>query len=272
MGKCYLQTIVLLSFATISLTQTFDWFSLIQSNYAAVQSGLAQLNNASVAINATINTQANLASAAIVDLQQHMAKGLTDLQARFPDQHLNIGSMLNGFSWFTGEVPQVLHEFRQTITDDVMAPSQVVVQNILNAMTEFYFSSGSSSCAQRYAPNLVQARISVGRFAQCFWADMPFTNQPTLGTQMLMNDGKAISDVILGQLKYCSPGSSNCTAAFFKSLPGLMNQAQWNVANLQGFPRFWTQAGVPFNQNCAAAIGADIKDAIERIRSSIASC
>ncbi|XP_039432072.1 uncharacterized protein LOC120414816 [Culex pipiens pallens] len=272
MGKCNLQTIVLFVFATMPLLiQAFDWYSLTQANYAAIQSGLAQLNNASVVINGTINTQANLASAAISGLQQHMTKGLTDLQARFPNQNINIGNMLGGFNWFTGEVPQVLAEFRQTITDDVMAPSQVVVQNILNAMTEFFLSP-KRACAQQHAQNLVQPRISVGRLAQCFREDMQFADQPTAGTQMLMNDGKAVSDVILGQLKYCSPGSSNCTAAFFNGLPNLMQTATWAVANLQGFPRFWTQAGVPFNQNCAAAIGADIQDAIQGIRRSISSC
>ncbi|XP_058822838.1 uncharacterized protein LOC131684195 [Topomyia yanbarensis] len=260
--------LILLAFASCS--QALDWFLLTQQNYAAIQSGLSQLNAAAALMNRSMVEQQNLAVAAVASLTVHMNRSLVDLRYRYPATNLTT-DRLYSTAYYTGYVRSTTDQFRQSVTNNVMVPAQVIVRNILDAMSDL-FSDWNRHCAETYAPNLVQPSISVGRLKDCLITNIPFFRGLTAATQLLLNYAKASVDSTMAQVQLCSPDSSNCLAKFFNDLPDQLNNIINSVGNLYGTPSMFSQSAVARNQECVALITTDIQETIQQIKTNVTVC
>ncbi|XP_058818217.1 uncharacterized protein LOC131681438 [Topomyia yanbarensis] len=263
-------SIFLILLAIASYSQALDWFLLTQQNYAAIQSGLSQLNAAAALMHRSMVEQQNLALAAVDGLTVHMNRSLADLKHRYPATNVTT-DRLDGTEFYAGFVRSTTDQFRQSVTNNVMVPAQVIVRDILDAMNDL-FSERNRNCAERYASNLVQPSISVGRLKDCLITNIPFFRGLTSATQLLLNYAKAAVDSTMAQVQLCSPDSSNCLAKFCHDLPDQLNNIINSVGNLYGTPSMFSQSAVARNQECVALITTDIQETIQEIRTNVTNC
>ncbi|XP_053694803.1 uncharacterized protein LOC128742459 [Sabethes cyaneus] len=256
---------------SVSISVAFDWYSLTEQNYAAIQSGLAQLNQAAKVMNSSMVENQQISQSAISGLVVHVNKSLIALQRIYPEAANLSSDQLPTTMWYTGYVESVADQFRQASTNNVMMPAQGIVRNILDAMNDLY-SNPSRSCAERYAANLVQPRISVGRLRDCLTTNIPFFRGLTETTQLLMRYTEAAVDAVIAQVQLCSPNSRRCIAKFFGDLPKLLGNIVSNINNLYGMPNAFSQPANERNRECVSLITIDIQEAIQNIKANVSAC
>lgn len=198
-----------------SICAAFDWYSFTEQNYAAIQFGLAQLNDAAKSMNSSMVENQQISQDAISGLIVHMNRSLVALQRQYPEAANLSTDQLPTTAWYTGYVESVTNQFRQASTNNVMIPAQGIVRNILDAMNDLYHQD----CAEKYAAELVQPRISVGRLKGCLTTNVPFFVGLTETTQLLMSYSKTAVDATVAQVQFCSPNTTSCIAKVRLWLP-----------------------------------------------------
>ncbi|XP_055545225.1 uncharacterized protein LOC129730155 [Wyeomyia smithii] len=250
---------------SVSLTVAFDWYTLTEQNYAAIQSGLAQLNDAARAMNTSMVENQLISQDAISGLLVHINHSLIALQRIYPEAANLSTDQLPSTEWYTEYVGSVTNQFRQASTNNVMMPAQGVVRSILDAMNDLY----SQDCAEKYAGNLVQPRISVGRLRACLLTNIPFFRGLTETTQLLMAYSKTAVDGSLALVNLCSPNSRDCITKFFADLPRILSNIINNISNLSGVPNVFAQPANERNQECVSLITADVQEVIQIIKANV---
>lgn len=247
-----------------------DWFTLMDANYAAIQTGLAQLNNASNALSEALNLQQQVIQDAFDGLSQHVNRSLVDIRTKYPFVSLTSTELSPaGFKTYVGNL---IGQFRQTVTNSVMIPAQTVVSSVLGAMYDFYGRKQYSECAKQKAADLMQPRISVGRFADCLLANVPFVEKIAKVAQFSLKSANNMVDAGIGQLNFCSAGSLNCTSVILNAWPSEYSVLIGALNNLQGIYPFYANPGIAINQQCTSLLTIDIQDAIQAVRKSVSAC
>uniref|UniRef100_C6ZQU9 Putative 30.5 kDa secreted protein n=1 Tax=Ochlerotatus triseriatus TaxID=7162 RepID=C6ZQU9_OCHTR len=272
-----LHLIALLALASVSVTLALDWYALSQANYAAIQNGLAQLNNAATQMNQSIIEQQDRVLAGLDDLDDTIRKSLLLLWVQYPnlnitmDQMRNTANQINKAANYKWYVANIADDYKQSVTNNVMIPAQTVVQNILTAMTTFYAQQWQS-CAQTYAPQLVQPQTSVGRLQQCISMAVPYFKTVADTTLVMFANGKSAVATILNLLNACSPSSTNCVTKFLNDLPNLLSNVVNGVSRLEGIPSSIIQPGKPAVKECVDLITADIQEILQGLVNKTSSC
>ncbi|EAT40496.1 AAEL007780-PA [Aedes aegypti] len=267
----------LLVTALISSVLAVDWYAFTQANYAAVQNGLAQINDAATQMNQSIIQQQNRVQNAMDDMDSYIRKSLVALWIQHSNLNLSgdqLQSTLNSISKasnYKDHVAYIAEDYKQSVTSNVMVPAQSVVQSILNAMMTFYANQWQS-CAQQYASQLVQPRLSVGRLQQCILVALPYFESVANTTLSMFDYGKSGVDTLLSMLDLCAPSSTNCVSKFFNDLPSLLNNVVNAVSFLSGIPSAIIQPGKPAVQECVALITADIQQTLQGLVNKTTSC
>lgn len=225
-----LRIIAVLVFASASTAMGLDWYGLTQANYAAIQTGLAQLNDAATRMNQSIIEQQNRIQAALDGVDDFVRQSLFGVMFQYQnlnitmDQISNIGGKVQKAGNYKWYVSFLANNYKDSVTSNVMVPAQSIVQNILNAMTAFY-SQQWQTCAQQYAPQLVQARLSVGRLQQCILVAVPYFEVVANTTISMFDYGKTGAKTILKFLDLCSSNSANCVAKVgFRDVFGMVKR------------------------------------------------
>ncbi|KAL1403439.1 hypothetical protein pipiens_005683 [Culex pipiens pipiens] len=263
--------LLLVSLAILSQSvYAADWFTLMDANYASIQTGLAQLNNASNALSIALNQQQQIIQNAYDGLSEHVNRSLVDIRTKYPFVSLT-STQLNpaGFRTYVGGL---IAQFRQTVTNSVMIPAQTIVSGVLAAMYDFYGQKQYSECAKQMAANLMQPRISVGRFADCLLANVPFVEKIAKVAQFSLNSANNMVDAGIGQLNYCSVGSFNCTSVILNAWPNEYSVLIGALNNLQGIYPYYANPGIAINKQCATLLSIDMQDAIQTVRNSVSAC
>lgn len=254
-----------------------DWYALTQSNYAAIQTGLSQLNDAATQMNKSITEQQNRVQAAMDEVDAFVQQSLYGMLYQYQNLNLTLASVQNlistvskvgGYKWY---VQMLADDYKKTVTNNVMIPAQTTVQNILNAMTSFYANQWQS-CAQQYAPQLVQPQLSVGRLQQCITVAIPYFKALADTTLSMFGFGKTGLGTVLGFLDQCSPSSTTCVAKFLNDMPNILNNIVMSVSNLQSLPNAFIQPGVPAVKECTDLIMADIQQTLQGLVNKTTSC
>lgn len=272
-----LNLIILLAFASVSTTLALDWYALSQSNYAAIQTGLAQLNDAATQMNQSIIEQQNRVMAGLDDLDASIRQSLYVLWFQYPglnltmDQLKNTASQIYKAANYKSYASYLADDYKQSVTNNVMIPAQTIVQNILTAMTIFYGQQWQS-CAQKYAPQLVQPQTSVGRLQQCISLAVPYFKAVADTILAMLATGKNGVTTIVNLLNTCSPNSTDCVTKFFNDLPNLLNNLVSGVSSLSGIPSSIIQPGKPAVKECVDLITADIQEILESLTNKTSSC
>ncbi|EAT40497.1 AAEL007776-PA [Aedes aegypti] len=275
MGKyCVLTLIVIISATT---TLALDWYALTQANYAAIQNGLSQLNDAASQMNQSITEQQNRVQSAMDELDDYVRQSIYGLLYQYQSLNVNLTTIQNliqvvykvgGYKWY---VSMLADDYKKTVTNNVMIPAQSTVQNILSAMTNFYANQWQS-CSQQYAPQLVQPQLSVGRLKLCITAAIPYFKALADTTLSLFSYGKTGLTTLLGFLDQCSPSSSSCVQKFLNDAPNLMNNLVMSITNLQSLPNMFMQPGVPAVKECTDLIMADIQQTLQSLVNKTTNC
>ncbi|XP_065092607.1 uncharacterized protein LOC135713423 [Ochlerotatus camptorhynchus] len=275
MEKLHILTVLVIASASTALA--LDWYGLTQANYAAIQTGLAQLNDAATRMNQSIIDQQNRIQAALDGVDDFVRQSVFGLMFQYQnlnitmDQITNIGGKIHKAGDYKWYVSYIADDYKRSVTSNVMIPAQSIVQNILNAMTTFY-SQQSQSCAQQYAPQLVQARLSVGRLQQCILMATPYFELVANTTTVMFGSGISGAKTILKYLDLCSPNSTTCVTKFFNDVPNLMNNLIISLMNLQGIPESIMSPGVPAVKECVDLISVDIKQVLQGLVNKTNSC
>ncbi|XP_053693182.1 uncharacterized protein LOC128741406 [Sabethes cyaneus] len=252
---------------SVSISVAFDWYSFTEQNYAAIQSGLAHLNEAARGMNTSMVENQQISQNAIRELVVHINQSLISLQRIYPEAANLSTDQLPTTTWYTGYVESVTDQFRQASTNNVMMPAQGVVRNILNAMDDLYHQD----CGEKYAADLIQPRISVGRLRDCLTTNIPFFQGLTETTQLLMRYSMTAVDATIAQVQLCSPNSRSCFAKFFTDLPRMLSNIINNIINLNGVPNAFSQPANERNQECVSLITNDIDEAIQDIKANVSA-
>ncbi|XP_055544171.1 uncharacterized protein LOC129729548 [Wyeomyia smithii] len=256
---------------SVSIAVAFDWYSLTEQNYAAIQSGLAQLNDAAKGMNTSMVENQKICQDAINGLIVHINRSLIALQRVYPEAANLSTDQLPSTMFYTWYVESVADQFRQASTNNVMMPAQRVVRTILDAMNDLY-SNPSRSCAERYATQLIQPRISVGRLKDCLTTNIPFFRGLTETTELLLRYTEKAADANIAQVQLCTPDSRSCIAEFFEDLPRILGNIISNMGSLYGFPNAFGQPASERNQECVSLITLDIQEAIQDMKANVTSC
>lgn len=266
-----------LVFASTSTAAALDWYALTQANYAAIQTGLAQLNDAARQMNKSIVEQQTRVQSAMDGIDEFVRQALFGLMFQY--QNLNVSmdqiatvrgkvSRAGNFKWY---VSFIADNYKSSVTSNVLIPAQSIVQSILNAMTAFY-SQQWQSCAQQYAPQLVQAQLSVGRLQQCILLAVPYFEAVANTTTSMFNYGMTGAKTVLQFLGFCSPSSTTCVTKFFNDLPNLFNTWIRSITNLEGIPDSILQPGIPAVKECVDLITSDIQQTLQGLVNKTNSC
>uniref|UniRef100_A0A1Q3FAZ7 Putative 30.5 kDa secreted protein n=1 Tax=Culex tarsalis TaxID=7177 RepID=A0A1Q3FAZ7_CULTA len=263
--------LLLVSLAILSQSvNAADWFTLMDANYAAIQAGLAKLNNASNALSQALNQQQQVIQNAFDGLSEHVNRSLVDIRTKY--SFVGMTSTELNSAGFKTYVANLIAQFRQTVTNSVMIPAQTVVSGILAAMYDFYGKKQNSECAKQKAADLMQPRISVGRFADCLLANVPFVEKIAKVAQFSLKSANNMVDAGISQLNYCSAGSINCTSVILNAWPSEYTVLIGALNNLQGIYPFYANPGIAINKQCASLLTIDIQDAIQAVRNSVSAC
>ncbi|XP_065092606.1 uncharacterized protein LOC135713422 [Ochlerotatus camptorhynchus] len=272
-----LHLVALLAFASVYTTLALDWYALSQANYAAIQTGLAQLNDAATQMNQSIIEQRNRVLAGLDNIDDSIRQSLFVLWVKYPNLNLTMDQLKNTANQifkaanYKPYVAYIADDYKQSVTNNVMIPAQTIVQNILTAMTTFYAQQWQS-CAQKYAPQLVQPQMSVGRLQQCISLAVPYFKAVSDSALAMFDSGKNGITTIISLLNTCSPTSSDCVTKFFNDLPNLLNNIVNAVSSLSGIPASIIQPGKPAVKECVDLITADVQDALQGLVNKTNSC
>ncbi|XP_055640553.1 uncharacterized protein LOC129777964 [Toxorhynchites rutilus septentrionalis] len=266
--KNIIVTVILLS--VLSQTHGIDWYTFTDKIYGGIQIGLSQLNSAAADLNRTINEQQDVVVNSIEDVTRYINTSLAGLWARYPSFNLTTDK-LYGTSYYTSYVRGVSEEYRQSVTANVMVPAQEIVRNILSTMVNFY-SSTFNACSEQKAMSLSQTSASVGRLKDCLSMADPFARGLASTTRSLTEYAKAGVDIVIKQLKVCSPNSRNCINKFFTDLPNQLNNIIATIPNLSNLPYAFINPGVSMNQECVKLISSDVQDIIQNIADQMSAC
>lgn len=269
--------LVLIASICITASVALDWYALTQANYAAIQSGLAQINDAATQMNQSIIEQQNRVQAAMDEVDGFVRQSLFGMLYQY--QSLNITlpvvqrvissvSKVSDYKWYAAYLAD---DYKKSVTNNVMIPAQTTVQNILNAMTSF-FANQWNSCSQRYAPQLVQPQLSVGRLQRCISVAIPYFKALADTTLSMFGYGKSGITTIISMLDQCSPNSTSCATKFLNDVPNLLNTLVMSVMNLQVLPNAFIQPGVPAVKECTDLIMTDIQETLQGLVNKTTSC
>ncbi|XP_062564768.1 uncharacterized protein LOC134227370 [Armigeres subalbatus] len=260
-----------------STSFALDWYALTQANYAAIQTGLAQINDAASQMNQSIIEQQNRVQAAMDEVDGFVRQSLFGMLYQYQSLNLTLPavqrvissvSKVSDFKWYAAYLAD---DYKKSVTNNVMIPAQSTVQNILNAMTSF-FANQWNSCSQRYAPQLVQPQLSVGRLQHCITVAIPYFKALADTTLSMFGYGKTGITTILGFLDQCSPNSTSCVDKFLNDIPNLLNTMVMSVMNLQSLPNAFIQPGVPAVKECTDLIMTDIQQLLQGLVNKTTSC
>lgn len=205
----------LVTTAFISPTLAVDWYAWTQANYAAIQHGLAQLNDAAKQMNNSIIQQQNRVEHGMDSIDSFVRQSLLATWSQYSnlkfsaDQMQRMMSSIYKANRFKTYVSDTADGYKRSVTSNVMIPAQAIVQSILSAMTTIY--DKQQKCSS-YASQLVQPRTAIGRLQYCVLLAVPYFETVANTTLSLFDHGKNTVTTLIGLLGSCSPGSTSCVS------------------------------------------------------------
>ncbi|XP_062554252.1 uncharacterized protein LOC134219525 [Armigeres subalbatus] len=265
----------LVTTAFISPTLAVDWYAWTQANYAAIQHGLAQLNDAAKQMNNSIIQQQNRVEHGMDSIDSFVRQSLLATWSQYPnlkfsaDQMQRMMSSIHKANRFKTYVSDTADGYKRSVTSNVMIPAQAIVQSILSAMTTIY--DKQQKCSS-YASQLVQPRTAIGRLQYCVLLAVPYFETVTNTTLSLFDHGKNTVTTLISLLGSCSPGSTSCVSKFMDELPDLLNNVVNAISVLYVIPLTAMKPGKLAVQECVSLITEDIKQTVKELVHRILSC
>ncbi|XP_062556429.1 uncharacterized protein LOC134221252 [Armigeres subalbatus] len=272
--------LVLVVVGAVGTSRALDWYALTQANYAAIQSGLAQLNEAARQINQSITTQEKRCIAALNDLDDFAQKTIRSLMYQYPQYNISLELTNNALQSIPNassivEVSDMAEYFRQKIVFDVMVSAQSIIRSILNA-TNIVYGHQSKRCSQQYAARLTQPQLSVGRLRRCIDFAVPYIGDLADTFLGLVNYSKNAGSELLKLFNICSPNSTYCMTIMGFEIGFSVHRindlylTSWGQfgKNLARFiMSVWSTMG-----DCANIIEDDIKEILHDLVNKTISC